>query len=635
LPRPIRADQVHRIEQCSRQPARSAAAVRSIDVALGVALAAAVLVTYAPLVGYDFINYDDPEYVAHNPHVTGGLTLRNVAWALTGVHASNWYPLTWMSHMLDYELFGLDAGGHHATSVLLHAGASVWLFVALRSATAAAWTSALAASLFAIHPLRVESVAWIAERKDVLAVFFWTLGLWCYVRWAARASLGRYLTLAAAFTLGLLSKGSVVTFPVACLLFDWWPLGRLAAVGGPPPARSARPVPLSRLIAEKVPLVVLGVIGAAITIVVQRRYAGGVVIEDYPLSTRAATVVLSYARYVLKTVWPSDLAVFYPLHHGTTGEVAAASIALAAITTVAFVQRRVRPWLIVGWVWFLITLAPMVDIVRIGGRDLADRYTYIASIGLAVMAAWSVRDAAGHPRARTIVAGAAATVVVASAVATRIQVGHWRNSITLYEHALAVTDGNDLAQYNLGVALADAGRADEAIARYREAIRIRPDYALAHGNLGKQLAARGEIDAAISHYEAALRAYPGFAEAHNNLAIALEASGRNAEATVHYAEAVRLSPERPDGYYNLAAALAGQGRVDEAIAQLESALRLQPTFLEARVALGNALAQTGRTAEALREYRAALADARATGREDLIAELAERVAARGADPHAR
>ncbi len=576
------------------------------DVLIGVALGVAVVLVYAPVIGFDFINFDDRDYVTENPHVTAGLSWAGLRWALTGVHASNWFPLTWLSHMLDWQLFGPNAGGHHVTSVLLHAGSSVLLFLGLRLMTGAVWPSAFVAALFALHPLRVESVAWVAERKDVLSVFFFTLGLWCYGRCVTRPSFGRQLALVLTLVLGLMSKGMVVTLPFVCLLLDWWPLGRVAlpwAPAGSVPGRLPREPP-RRLVLEKLPLFVLAALGSAVTIAVQRTHGAGVVL-DHPLAVRVATALASYVRYIATTIWPTRLAVFYPLHGAPSlGELLVVGLILGGISVLAVWNARGRPYLIVGWLWYLATLAPTIDLVRYGGRDFADRYTYLPSIGLLVMVAWGVPELLRRSPARHVACGLAAAAVLASAsILTRAQLEHWRNSAALFEHALAVTERNHLAHYNLGVDLAERGRRDDAIAHYAEAVRIKPDYALAQGNLGTLLAERGQLDEAIGHFQAALEVRPSFAEAHNNLAMTLERVGRTREATAHYAEAVRLRPDRPDGHFNLAAALSGEGRHAEAIAELREAIRLQPGFDEARFALAATLAEQGRAAEATEAYR--------------------------------
>jgi tetratricopeptide (TPR) repeat protein len=631
---------------------------------IGVGLAVAIACVYAPVRDFPFITFDDPEYVTQNSRVRAGLGWDGVAWAFTTPYAANWHPLTWLSHMLDWRLFGAWAGGHHLTSVVLHAAATGVLLAALVRLTRAPWESAVVAALFALHPLRVESVAWVSERKDVLAALWWAAGLLAYARFAERPGAGRYLLVAGAFAAGLLAKPMVVTFPFALLLLDAWPLGRGAREGW------------RRLLGEKLPLFALSAVAAVVTFRVQSSAGAVSSLEHLPLLGRIVNAVLSYGAYLGKTVWPTGLAIFYPPRDALPPATIVAALAvLAMISALALHQWRVRPHLLVGWLWYLGTLVPVIGLVRAGDQSMADRFTYVPSIGLGVMAAWSIGELARRDRRSWWVAtGAVMAVLAACCLRTRDQLGTWRDSRTLYRHALAVTSGNHLAHgnlglllleerrvdeamvhfraavaarplapkahvnlgvglsslgrrdeafsayetavrlapglpvahYNFGLALAEAGRLDEAAAHYEEALRLDPDYAVARVNLGLLLANRGRLADAIVQYRAAIALDPGLTSAHNNLAVALERTGAIDEAVAAYRTAIRLQPDDPRARFNLAAALLGQGKAAEAVAEYREVVRLDPAVPEAHAGLGEALEATGDRAGAEAAFRQAL-----------------------------
>ncbi len=447
------------------------------------ALAGLVALAYGAVGGLGFVNFDDPRYVFQNPHVQRGLTFEGVAWAFTAFHAGNWHPLTWLSHMLDVELFGLDPGRHHLVNAVLHGAATLLLFGFLRGATGRTWPSALAAALFAVHPLHVESVAWISERKDVLGAIFWILATWAYIGYVRRPGVGRSAAVAAAFVLGLMSKPMVVTLPAVLLLLDLWPLGRIS------PAAPFRPQVLA-LLREKAPLFALSLASGAVTLLAQSRGGSVASAPMLPPAARIGNAFLSTSTYLGKTLWPARLAAVYP-HPGLgAGGVpawpaAASALLVAALTALVLWQRRRRPVLAVGWLWYLVTLLPVIGLVQVGLQGMADRYTYLPLVGIFVALAWLAAEVAEASRPRRVaVASACVGLVLACAAASRRQVETWRDSFTLFGHALEVTEDNWLALRNLGVAQQDAGRHAEAIASLEQSLRLMPHDGQAWMNLG-------------------------------------------------------------------------------------------------------------------------------------------------------
>ena len=575
---------------------------RSLLVCL--ALAAATLVVYAPVRRHGFANFDDPQYVSDNPAVAGGLTAQAVSWAFTTRHAGNWHPLTWLSHLIDVQLYGLNAGSHHLTSVFLHLANTLLLFGLLQRMTGARCPSAFAAGLFALHPLHVESVAWVAERKDVLSGLFFMLTLWAYVAYAHRPRRSTYALVLALFAMGLMAKPMLVTLPFVLLLLDVWPLRRRA---DPPVWRD--------LIVEKLPLFALSVASSVVTVVVQREAGAVKGLEAFPLGRRAANAAVAYVAYIGQTLWPARLAAIYPYPASLAGwAVGGAVLVLVAVTLLAWRAARRHPHFLVGWLWYLGMLVPVIGLVQVGSQPRADRYTYLPLIGLFIVVAWGIPDLVlGRSRRAFVLWPASALVLLACMITARGQVRHWRSSIPLWEHAVKVTAGNYRAQHNLGHALAREGRTPEAITHYEEALRLKPDYAEAHNNLGSALADQGRIDEAIAHYDEALHLLPDYAEAHNNLGAALTGQGRTDEAVRHLSEAVRLEPSRAESHGNLGVALARQGRFDEAIRHFSEAVRLRPQDAQARRNLavahnsaGAALADKGMLQEAIAHYTEAL-----------------------------
>ena len=563
---------------------------------VGVGLALAVVWLYAPVRDFPFITFDDPEYVTRNPHVRGGLGWSGVVWAFTQPYAANWHPLTWLSHMLDWSLYGAWAGGHHLTSVVLHALSTVVLLAALVRLTRAPWESAVAAALFALHPLRVESIAWVSERKDVLSTLGWVTAMLAYARYAERPSLGRYLAVAAAFAAGLLAKPMVVTLPAALLLLDAWPLGRPAREGW------------RRLVVEKVPLFALSAVAAIVTYRVQAGAGAVASLEHQPFAARVENALLAYVSYLGKTLWPSGLAAFYPPpdDFAITAVIGAAAV-LLAMTAVALWQWRARPYLLVGWLWFLGTLVPVIGIVHAGDQAMADRFTYVPSIGLGLMSAWALGEPARRtPRSWWVATAAVAVAITLWSIRTREQLQTWRDSRALYTHALAVTTGNHLAHGNLGLLLLEERRVDDAMAHFRAAVAARAGSPKAHVNLGVGLAALGHRDEAIVEYETAVRLDPRLPVAHYNLALELGELGRLDEAVGHYEEAIRHDPEYPLPHVNLGLILANRGRFAEAIVHYRAAIALDPELYSAYNNLAVALERTGAIDEALEAYALAV-----------------------------
>ena len=559
---------------------------------LAVLLVAAVLAVYAPARLHEFVNYDDPDYVSENRHVRSGISLENVRWAMTTGHAANWHPLTWVSHMLDCELFGLDATGHHWTNVVIHTGGALALFAALARMTGTLGPAAFVAALFAVHPLHVESVAWVAERKDVLAGLCWMLTLLAYQRYAVQPALRRYLVTLLCFALGLMSKPMVVTLPLVLLLLDAWPLGRLRERGD-----------LPALAWEKAPFFALAAGAGAITFWAQRR-AGVVADLGGPaLGTRAANALVSAARYILQTAWPSGLAIFYPFRPPSAAAVAGAAAALGGISLVVALVARRHPAVAVGWLWYLLTLLPVIGLLQVGNQGMADRYTYIPSVGLFIAVAWGLPSVLPLGRQRSVLLGAVASVlVVACMAAAARQARVWRDSRTLFAHALGVTSDNYVAHNNLGRALAAAGDLDEALAHYEAAVAINPGFAYAQENLGLLLGARGRADEALVHLRMAVARKPRYPEGENNLGNALLRRGNLEEAIPHYRAALALDPELAEAHNNLGVALEGVGRPAEAIREWAEALRLRPGYASAEVNLGDALARNGRPRDAAAHY---------------------------------
>jgi tetratricopeptide (TPR) repeat protein len=575
-------------------------------------LVVATLATYGDLRTHQFINFDDQVYITDNPPVQAGLTLKGFSWAFTTLHGGNWHPLTWLSLMVDSQLFGLHPGGFLLTNLLFHIANSLLLFLWLLYLTRTLRCSFLVAALFALHPLHVESVAWATERKDVLSTFFWLLTMWAYVWYAQRPRSGRYLLILVCFSLGLMAKPMLVTLPFVLLLLDYWPLGRLSLKGPGLAAVSPKPAPgvaLKRLIWEKSPLLVLAALSTVVTFYAQKEGGAVLTLHNLPIPQRLANAMVAYVSYLGKMVWPAHLAVLYPLagHSLPIWQAPAASLALAVLTLLALREARRHPYLPVGWLWYLVTLLPVIGLVQVGQQAMADRYTYVPFIGLFIMVAYGMADLAARWRAPSFLLPVGAGVVLSALmICTWVQVSYWRGSISLYEHTLKVTGGNPLIHGNLGVALAGQGKLDQAMAHYAEALRLEPDYAGVHSDIALVLAMQGKMDQAVAHYAEALRLNPDLAGAHNNLGLVLAGQGKLDQAVVHYTKALQLDPDFPAAHNNLGLALAAQGKLDQAVAHYAEALRIQPHLPEAHINLGLALAKQGKLDQAVAHYVEAL-----------------------------
>jgi tetratricopeptide (TPR) repeat protein len=562
-------------------------------VGVSICLVLAVWVVFGQTAGFGFVDYDDFDYVFDNPTVTQGLTAEGFVWAFTGSHSANWHPLTWLSHMLDCELYGLNAGGHHVTNVLLHTATVLALFLVLRQLTGALWRSAFVAAVFAIHPLRVESVVWVAERKDVLSGLFFILTIWAYVRYARRAwSPVRYGLVLLLFVSGLMSKPMLVTLPLVLLLLDYWPLRRMESRK------------FWGLVGEKLPLLALSVAGCVVTIVAQRGAIQAA--EPHSLFLRVDNALAACMIYLGQMVWPSGLAVLYlfPQNGPPIWEIALAALLLAGISVVAWRTRRTQPWLLMGWLWYLVMLLPVLGIIQVGAQAHADRYTYLPQIGIYVAVTWLVAERA---MSRVVLAGLMAGVLVALMVCAWIQTGYWKNDETLWRRDLACTTDNYIAHYNLGFDLFKRGRVDEAITHYQAAIyNIKPDFADVHYNFGIALLQKNRTNEAIAQYERALQINPNHAGAHNNLGDAFLLKGKVEEAIAQFQKALKIDPNYAKAQKNLGNAFLHRGGVDEAIVLYQKALETEPDSPETRYNLGNALLQKGRTDEAIAQYRQAL-----------------------------
>jgi len=576
---------------------------------IALALIGVTFAAFAEVRHFDFVNFDDQLYVTANPQVRAGLTWAGLVWAFSSSYAANWHPLTWLSHMADVESFGMNAGAHHLVSLAFHLINTLLVWLVLRRLTGSVFRSALVAALFGVHPLHVESVAWVAERKDVLSMFFGLLTLWAYTGYVDRRSPWRYAAALVWFALGLMAKPMLVTLPFVLLLLDVWPLRRVALFGNSSSSpASARTIPWTRAVLEKLPFVLLVAISSVVTLIVQEKGGSVSSLETVPFDARLANVAESYINYMWNTVWPAGLAAFYPLPATVRWAPAIASaVVLAALTFSVLRFWRQRPYLAVGWLWFLGTLVPVIGFVRFGAQARADRYMYLPMLGLLVAAIWGLAELADRWRVPRRVSGAVAVaIVIACAVATRVQADSWRNSAALWQHALAVTTGNSRAHANLGATWAADGRQADAAAEYRAALAIEPSLPQAHNNLALALMALGNRTEAIDHYRQAIALMPAYAAAHNNLGSALMKDGKIDEAIAEYREAVHSRPDDAEFRNNLGAALATQGQLPEATREFREAVRLAPGRAEFHFSLGLACAQQGNDAEAIQEFRTAL-----------------------------
>ncbi len=556
------------------------------------------LVLYYPALENGFVNYDDPDYVTSNYHVQQGLDFHSVKWAFTSTTEANWHPLTWISHMLDVQLFGMRPAGHHGQSVFWHAVNVVLLFLLLAKATGFVGRSALVAGQFAVHPLNVESVAWVAERKTVLCTFFFLVTLGAYGWYVKRPRASRYLVVALLFAFALMAKPMAITLPFALLLLDFWPLQRFPET------------PLPKLVLEKIPLLALAAASAAITLYAQR--TGGAIgsTELLPLAMRVKNAIYSYLIYIEKAVWPSRLAVFYPHPEGSLAlwKVMGATVVLIAITAV-FWHRRERRYLLVGWLWFLGTMAPMIGIVQVGRQAWADRYAYLPLWGLFVIGVWLASEAATRfSLSRAAQVALAVAVLLGYSVTAHIQVGYWRDSYSLFAHSIQVTDANPIAEGNLGSALMEMGHPDLAMPHLQRAIQLMPTLATAHYNLGTLLQRQNELDRAQSEYHLALKYASDDREAaqtHNNLGVLFNQLGRRDEAVAEFTEAIALNPYEQNSLIGRGSIEHEEGKLDAALQDFTRAGQVAPSPL-ALYWQGRVLEEKGQFSAAAEAYRTAL-----------------------------
>ncbi|MDB6126037.1 MAG: Tetratricopeptide 2 repeat protein [Pedosphaera sp.] len=567
---------------------------------------------------HQFITFDDPEYVTANPHVQSGLTWDGLVYAFTTGDNSNWHPLTWLSYMLDYNLHGLNPSGYHLTNLLFHIVNALLLFGVLRLMTGAIWRSAFVAALFAWHPLHVESVAWVAERKDVLSAFFWLLTMFAYARYAQKPDKRRYQLTLLLFACGLMAKPMVVTLPFVLLLLDFWPLKRFSNSFLQPTLPendgskltgtvSAQPRPLSRLFMEKIPFFALSLAASVITFVVQKKGGAVTPLDFIPVHQRAANIPISYVRYLRKMIWPADLAVFYPFHTWPVWQAVAAGLFLLILSFVAVAMVRRRPFVTVGWFWFIGTLVPVIGLVQVGSQSLADRYTYLPLIGIFILLVWGGYEAASQFRVpRPVMAGISCLILFACLVLTGLQLQTWKNSISLFGHALAVAGESSIGNNNFGLALSDAGKTDEALALFNRSLLIQPNNAVTYYDIGMIYEGRQDYQTAIEYFNKALHINPQYAQVHYSMGNVLAFQGKFPGAAEEYTRAVQIDPTSLEMNYNLGVMLLKLDQPREAVDYFKTALRINSKYAPAWHQLGVAYDILGNTDGAIRDYKEAL-----------------------------
>src|SRR6266404_7464997 len=579
------------------------------DLLILLGLAVMTFAIYAQVVGHQFITLDDDAYIKQNGMVNRGVTLAGVAWAFTAFDQGNWHPLTWIAHMIDSQLFGMNAGGHLLVNALIHVANTLLVFWFLLRTTHARWPSALVAALFALHPLHVESVAWAAERKDTLSTFFGLLSLIAYVRYAKAPSGGRYVWTVITLALGLLAKPMLVTWPFVMLLLDYWPLRRFDLTSRKDVATKLWP-----LLREKLPLFAIVAASAVITTLAQSHGGAVRTFQEFPIALRVVNAVVSYAKYLLLTFWPNDLAVYYPYTSAGTPawQIICAAFLLIGITAFCFFQRKIRPYLFVGWLWFVGTLVPVIGLVQVGGQTMADRYFYIPSIGLFIVIAFGLVDIARSWRvAPSLRTGIAVVVLLILATLTNAQIHRWSDSFTLFKHTLAVTPPNLMIENDLGSALSSSGLHDEAAVHFEKALEIIPAHydSLLYDallNMGITRFYQNRLPEAIEYCQSALRLRPDAPKAHDLLGMALAMQGHGEAALDEIRHAAELAPNDADIQKDLGVTLARLGRIPESIDHFHEALRLNPYNASAHNNLGLSLLESGKPGESIPEFEAAL-----------------------------
>jgi protein O-mannosyl-transferase len=560
-----------------------------------------VAAVYVRVGGFDFVDYDDPFYVLRNPQVPAGLTWTGVKWAFTTMHAGNWIPLVWLSLMLDRSILGIGAGGFHLTNVALHIANTVLLFWVLKQYSKAIWASFFVAALFALHPLHVESVAWVTERKDVLSTLFWMLTMLAYVRYVEVPNTGRYLIVCVVFALGLMAKSMLVTLPLALLLMDYWPLKRLW------PEEKKTGFAVGRLLFEKLPLVIMSALVCVVTVIAQKSSGAVAKISIVPLGQRIGNAMVSYCQYLINMFWPADLAVFYPYPvNPIVGWKVAASLVILAVVTIVVILFRRHRYLLVGWLWYLGTLVPIIGIVQVGGQAMADRYTYIPLTGIFIMLVWLAGDIVAQSRHKKLVVGVAGSAILGVLGGmTFVQVGYWRDTMSLFTHCAAVTPDNVIVREYLGIGFARKGDAEAALREFKEALRFEPTDIRTFYNIGNMLVLLGRTDEAIEYYNRVLEQKPGDADTCVALASARIIKGEIELALDSYREGLKYHPENIILRGELALVLLQRNRLDEAITELEQVVKIKAdstTYCN----LGIAWAQKGQASRAAEYYKKAI-----------------------------
>lgn len=562
-------------------------------------LALSTIAIYFQTVNFDFITYDDPGYVYENQHVKDGFDAESFVWAFTTGSLGNWHPLTWLSHMLDCQLFGLDPGWHHLTNLILHIANTLLLFAVLKRMTNDLWQSAFVAAAFALHPMHIESVAWISERKDVLSTLFWLLTMHAYLRYVKKPGKINYFLVMLVFALGLMTKPMLVTLPLVLLLLDYWPLKRFEL------AKTPRPK-FFLLALEKAPLIALAVASSVVTFLAQK--AGGAVTDmnNVPLHMRLCNAVVSYGIYIWKMFFPARLAPFYPYQGvgSNLWQVIIMAILLITITVWAARTVKTRPYVIIGWLWYLGTLVPVIGIVQVGGQRMADRYTYIPYIGLFIIIGWALRDiTAKWKQQKIILAFLAITIFIPMSICSSLQIRHWKNSTAIFNHAIDVTDNNYVAYCSLANVSREAGKMDEAIALNLKSLELRPDYGYAHVCLGRTYNKLGRLDKTIEHFNEALKTFPDHPDIHRDLGIAYGKQDQLGKAVKHLTRSVEIDPDFAGAHIGLGYALMRQRKFDQAIPHLQKAIELDPDSILAHFHLSEIFSKKNETAEELKHLR--------------------------------
>ncbi len=589
-----------------------------IKVAICLFLMVATFCVYSQVQDHEFINYDDYQYIKDNWKIKSGLTSESISWAFTTFYGYNWFPITWLSHIFDYQLYGLNPKGHHLTNLLFHIANALILFMVLLRMTGKLWQCAFIAAMFAFHPLNVESVAWVAERKNVLSTLFWLLTMWAYIHYAEKPTIKNYGLVLLFFALGLMSKPMLVTLPFVLLLLDYWPLRRLKLEQGGSdnevPVKSQYHVKSEflKLMLEKVPLFALTT-GACILTFIAQQEGALINANNLSLPTRLTNAVVSYLEYLKKMIWPNDLAVFYPHPESTLAawKWVVCFVVLVTITAIAIKFIKKAPYFAVGWFWYLGTLIPVIGIVQVGVQGMADRYTYIPLIGIFIIIAWGVPELISKwNHKEKVLSVSVGIIILILLITTWGQVSHWKNSITIFKHALKVANENSyssyLINYHLGDAFWNKRKTAKAISHYKMAIKVNPDYAPTYNNLGIILGVEGKTEEEISHYKMAIKINPDDAKAHRNLGNVLQKGGKNSEAIFHYKMAIKINPDYAKAHSNLGNALGKEGKFSEAISHHKMAIKLNPDYAPAYNNLGTVLGAEGKIEEDISCYKMAI-----------------------------